>query len=64
MKENPYAVSQSAIFQLFGPRLNHFISKYFAKKRGNLLTRGKLLSLHSTYIDRTYFSNEDTKLNQ
>jgi hypothetical protein len=28
-----------------GPSLTHFISKYFAKKRDNLLFRGKLSSL-------------------
>ena len=44
-EETPIYCPNNLIFQLIGPSLKHFISKYFAKKRGNQLIRGKLSSL-------------------
>jgi hypothetical protein len=44
-EEKPYTGSEYHNFIVVLKSLTHFGSKYFAKKRGNLLMRGKLSSL-------------------
>ena len=43
--ETPHTAPHTFIYLLFEPSLIKFISKYFDKKRGNLLIRGKLSTL-------------------